>query len=318
MPLPVGPTTTLYIHQGEDTSEELQTVYLENGGVPGRIAFLNDLALRFDGPGLTRVRRLARRLDAGLVVVDNLLYFVMGTVRNLNDADQVAPVLMALARVAHETRATFLDLRHTRKAGSERQQAQADPGEAGLGSVAIRAAHRGQLVVQRYRSRPGVSFVTCERGSIFAPPGDPFAFRKVGLELLYLPDEPTPHDPEPAEPPGARGRARAALRAMLDGGVERPAKEIERRLVAEMGISFATYRRARAELAVCRRREGDGLTVYRLRPDAADESLFGAAGERKAGANPLGDPLGNHGGEPLPSFSSGGEQLERLDPFQVP
>ena len=265
--LPCGPIRTLYVHRGEDENAECELVYRENGGVPGRIVFFKDLVLKLDESGITRIRRMIIKHRIKLVILDNLIYFLSSTVKSINNADEVGPVMMRLNAVASETGAAFLNLRHMVKSGGEKEDEKRDPSESGLGSVIIASGHRGQLVLQQFPARLGVTFATPERGTILTQKGDPFAFRKIGLEIQYLPNEESPRDKTPpAERIGQLSKAKDVLRALLDGGREVAAKEIER-AIAESGVSYKTYRLARTQLGMKPRKQcgtSDGKTLWSM------------------------------------------------------
>ena len=189
--LPQGPVRTLYLHKGEDDDAELETVYRANGGQQGMIAYVGEAqcpGLRFDHAGLRMIKEAI--LDGGFkfIVVDALFYFLTGLAGDGNKAMEVLPVLARMNRVAHETQATFLNIRHTRKPGAQ-GGANSD---AGMGSVQFRNSHRGQLTARWYPDKPGIVLVTDEKGSLLNPRGDHFCYRREGLMIEYVHDLPNP------------------------------------------------------------------------------------------------------------------------------
>lgn len=267
--LPGGPVRTLYLHRGEDADEELETVYRANGGVAGRIRYAGS-RLGLDKPGCDLVARAIRGGDYRLVVLDALMYFLEGAVRDANTAMDVNPAIQRLNAIARATGCTFLNVRHTRKGALG-----AEASALGMGSVAFRNAHRGQLVARFHPDREahrGLVVVTDEKGSLMVPRGDPFMFRRVGHEIQYVrgvenpfaaPGSAPPPSRVPPSPNGKLDAAQAALALALGPGWAL-ARDCEDALSPH--YSDITLRRAKAALGLISRRRGE--VWWWVRPDA--------------------------------------------------
>lgn len=185
--LACGPVKTLYLHKGEDTEEELQTVYMGNGGRIGFIGFAGE-DFMFNTAGLNRVEETISDFGYRLVIVDPLYSFMVGVVNNPNDALSVLPVVGEITRIAARTGATFVDIRHMRKGATQSSEKESvDVTEMGMGSVTFKNTHRGQLIATYVDGYPGLIKVIDGRGSIMRKAStEPFHYRRVGLEVKYI------------------------------------------------------------------------------------------------------------------------------------
>jgi hypothetical protein len=263
-PLPEGPVKTIYLHKGEDTDDELYTVYLANGGVPGMILFGGD-DLMFDEPGVCNLLDTILDTDARLIVVDALFYFIQGVVRESNDALQVLSVMKRLNDVAAETKATFLNIRHTAKGVVGKAAS-----DLGMGSVQFRNSHRGQLVARWHPETKGLVVVTDEKGSLLVPRGEHFAYRRIGQQVEYVRNVPNPFEgPEAdAQTRSKLRRAEEFLREALRGAYV-PVNQILEDGKA-LGIGKRTIEEARANIGVKWMRSGpDGCILLYLPPEEA-------------------------------------------------
>lgn len=267
-----GSVRTLYLHKGEDSDEELETVFRSNGGVVGSIGYAGS-GLRLDPRGCSTLAQAIRGGGYRLVVLDALMYFLEGTVRDANTAMDVNPAIQRLNAIARATNCTFLNVRHTRK-GSLGAEASA----LGMGSVAFRNAHRGQLVARFHPDREnhrGVVVVTDEKGSLMVERGDPFMFRREGHQIHYVRGLPDPFAPpattERRHQP-QRTTCEEAIRNILAGGPVL-SEELMTRLLGD-DHKERTIKRARKELRVVAfRKSSDGPWFSRL-PDSPLDPLL--------------------------------------------
>lgn len=268
-PLAQGRVRTLYLHKGEDSDDEIETVYRANGGVPGALFFLEaeDAArLKFDAEGLRRVQETIEDARVGLVVCDALFYFLDGVVGDGYKAMDAVGVLTALNRVAAQTGAVFLNIRHTTK-GAVGTAAS----NLGMGSVQFRNSHRGQLVARWHPDRRGVVVVTDEKGSLLNPRGEHFMYRRVDQEVQYLRNEANPFcSGEAVRPGGKLEQAKALLRETLTGQYVPTARVID--AAAARGIGKRTVETARAQLKVQSVKGGgdDGWLLHLPAPHEED------------------------------------------------
>ena len=177
------PVKTLYLHKGEDSSEELETVYRANGGVPGMIAYAGeDWALTSQGCRILEETIRAHGFE--LIVLDALFYFLHDLPQShlfMKDGLAVTKALSPLMDVYARTGATGLHIRHTSKGAAGKPAT-----ELGMGSQAFRNRHRGQFIMRYHPDRkahPGVVGICDGKGSLLTMMGESFFFRRVGLEV---------------------------------------------------------------------------------------------------------------------------------------
>lgn len=183
----VEPVRTLYLHKGEDQSEELQTVYIANDGDPSMIRYVTDDSLVFDAKGIERIGNTIVDGKYELLGVDAFFYFLQGIVRDTNANMPALQVMQPFNAMLAATQATAVDVRHTTKGRLEREAS-----DLGMGTVQFRNSHRGQLVMRwdpKDQEENKRVIVTDEKGSLLNPRGKPFAFRRVGMEIQFSRDE---------------------------------------------------------------------------------------------------------------------------------
>lgn len=176
------PCKTLYLHQSEDPTEELETVYRACCGVEGMIGYVETLD-RLDDRGCAMLEATIEAGGYGLVVVDSLFYFLAGLIGDSHQAFDVVQPLKRIMRVYQSTNAVGLHIRHT---GKETKGKEAS--NLGLGSVQFRNSHRGQLVAMWHPTRRGLVVVRDLKGSILSERGNGFAYRRIGNAVEYVSD----------------------------------------------------------------------------------------------------------------------------------
>lgn len=181
------PVKTLYLHQGEDPTEELETVYRACGGVPGMIGYVETLDC-LDARGCAMLEATIRDGGFGLVVLDALFYFLQGLMRDSHQAFDVMPTMKRIAQIYQRTSATAIHIRHTGKSVVGRAVS-----DLGLGSVQFRNSHRGQLVARFHPDVKGLVIVQDLKGSILTDRGESFAYRRVGNALEWVMDFEDPY-----------------------------------------------------------------------------------------------------------------------------
>lgn len=262
-PLPGGPVKTLYLHKGEDTDDELETVYRANLGVPGMIIYAGeDLVL--NEPGICELQDTILEEGTRFVVVDALFYFLHGVVKDAGVALDVMGVMKRLTDVARLTGATFLNIRHTTKGVIGKSAS-----ELGMGSVQFRNSHRGQLVARYHPDLRGAVVVTDEKGSLLVPKGDHFVYRRIGHEVQYLERIPNPFEGsgQATEKKSKEKQAQDIIRAMVTG-VWTPSVQVYK-ACADAGISTNTVKAAGKGLSVEHRKSSasGGWLMYLPAPN---------------------------------------------------
>lgn len=245
------PVKTLYLHHKEDGDDELNTVYMANGGVHGMLMLAgkdsDGKVTVFDDQGLCDVMDTIMDTGAELVIVDALYYFLLGVVRETNDALSVIRVLSKLNDIAAKTKCTFWNVRHTSKGQIGKLAS-----ELGMGSVAFRNSHRGQIVARKHPTMKGVVWVDDLKGSLLVQQGDPFAYRRVGDhgEIHYVRNIPDPFAQKTDGPEGITKleQAKGLIREMATGQYVKVTDVFE--AAKALGISSRTVKTAQADLGI--------------------------------------------------------------------
>ena len=245
------PINSIYLHRGEDQSEELHTVYKANSGKTGSIFYLNNQNLVFNAAGIESLEATIEKCGARLVVVDALYYFIQGLVRDTAKALDVLPVMERLTALATRTGVTIVNIRHTTKGTLDK-----DASELGMGSVQFRNSHRGQLVARYHPEERGLIIVTDEKGSLLNERGEPFGYRRVGKygEINWIQDVENPFAKKRIG--GSRGPdadqtqlAAETIVAFLETG-SKPAQAVVAHVIDKINCSRATIFRAKKLLKI--------------------------------------------------------------------
>lgn len=211
------PSTTLY-YGFEDDPGEYRVIYDACGGDPSKLLLCTD-RFQLDDEGLANVAQAIRRHGAKLVVFDALLYYMSSLVKDANQSYEVGPRLAAMSRVAMETGASIVCIRHTSKSSHT-----VEAKHMGLGSVQFRNTARSQLVLRTHPQDRTLRVVTHEKGSILTRQGPPMAWRRRGDGLEWVGPIPNPFDkeearadvPEPASVMAEDAERRKEARALLE------------------------------------------------------------------------------------------------------
>lgn len=263
------------------------------------------------------LERAIRDHGVRLVVVDPLAAFLGSEVDSHVDAS-VRRALHALARVAEETGAAVLCVRHLRKSGGSRAV------YAGGGSIAIIGAARvGWLAAEDPRD-PERRILACSKTNLGPAPRS-LAYRLIADERHDVAritwEGATDHRADDlvatlgrSEEHDAEAEAREFLAAELADG-PRPARDLLREARAA-GISEGTLRRAAQALRVAKARVGFGpgggwrwsLPI----DDQADDHLWEArrSDHRCANGSTMRDPT--HSGAPKRPIDDQGASLDHL------
>lgn len=242
----ITPTRTLYLHKGEDQSEELGTVFQANGGDFDGIAFYQG-PLSLDEAGIKQIEETVQDGRFDLVVFDAFFYFLFGVVGDTNMALDAIRVMERLTGLAERTGCSIVNIRHTTKGTVGRQAS-----ELGMGSVQFRNSHRGQLVARWHPEEPGLVVVTDEKGSLLVPRGPHFCYRRSDLEVQFVHDVPNPFSQAPAS--SKLDEAEEFLRGYLASGLMPSRACLEE--ATKRGIGHRTLQKAKQSLGVDSLKEG--------------------------------------------------------------
>ena len=235
------PLRTLYLHRGEDQSDELETVYRANGGKQGMIRYYRKHDLFFNAEGLERVHGWITAGKFSIVIVDALFYFLPTDFESTNDNLLAQRVIQGLNEVADDTKATFWNQRHTTK-GTVAKAAE----HLGMGSVAFRNSHRGQLVARFHPTQRGVIIVEDKKASLMVERGEHFAYRRNGLGIEFIHNMKNPFDETRPEPQNKVENAGEFIREYCQDWVYVTALDAE---AARRGISVrGALERAKRDL----------------------------------------------------------------------
>ncbi len=253
------PVNVLYLHKGEDTSKELGTVFRGNGGDFKRMHFYRE-PIDFDPKGLAMVEDYIVSHGIGLVIVDALFYFLQGIMPDVYNALPAQAVMQRLQGVTERTQATFWNIRHTRKG-----EIGTKASELGMGSVQFRNSHRGQLLVRHHPTERFVAVVTDEKGSILTKRGEPFIYRREGLEVQYILNMANPFDSQSSAPPQKLGKVKDAeglLKRLFSKASLYTREQIDEERKAE-NISYYALNSARESLGIESTKHGYSDGKYR-------------------------------------------------------
>lgn len=215
-----GPIKILYLHKGEDENEEIESVYRANGGKAGFMAY-SGADWSMTPQGCKQLEDTIKEHGFTMVVLDPMFAFL----QNLPNADQlmkdqnaVYRVLAPLMDVYARTNTAAVHVRHTSK-GTLGKAAS----ELGMGSAGFRNRHRGQLVMRYHPDKEnfaGVIGLTDEKGSLLTPKGQPFFFRRKGLEIERIDSiAKDPWEHREIIPQGKQGEVTQWLDSLLGEGV---------------------------------------------------------------------------------------------------
>jgi putative DNA primase/helicase len=200
--------------------------------------------LALDGTGAGTLKAEIERLNAALVIIDPIVGYLPEKT-DMNSASAVRPVMARLAKVAEETDAAIVIVRHFAKSAKDQ------PLYRGLGSIDFTAAARSVLMVgadptdaQKRVVAHAKSNLT-EKGPSLAYTLKNGKFTWVGRSSLSAEDLGVPPD---ADLRSAREEAQDFLLQTLAEG-PKPQAEVRAEAI-KLGIAGATLRRAKGDLRV--------------------------------------------------------------------
>lgn len=188
-PITCGAGRTRYFYADSDMQSEMETVYRRCGGVRGMIRYHKG-AFELTKESALEMRKMADRTGDRLVVVDPVLYYMGKGKLDSNAFESVQPKMTYITEAFEGSKASVVLVRHTNKGSSGNEES--SPSADGIGSQAFRAVARGQLVAKTHPDIPGLVVVRDLKGSLLARKGEPFAFRRVGGSIEWVPDFPWP------------------------------------------------------------------------------------------------------------------------------
>lgn len=254
----IKPFRTLYFGD-EDSIGDLRHVYESLGGNPGFLEVYNE-PITLTAPNLQMIKETIEDGSFGMVGFDALMYFLTGMSKDGNNAMELITPLAGLRRVAMDTGAGIVNLRHIGKGSKDKPAS-----EMGIGSVQFRNAHRSQLVMRWHPDRdnqPGVRVVTHEKGSLRTEMGEAFGWRYVNGEFGWVDVDGSVFETETqfGNKLGKSPECEAWLTANLTGKYV-SSKEVSERLKS-LGVSPRTIAAARAKLNVKAIKGNDGWLLH--------------------------------------------------------
>lgn len=184
LPLPDDRRTILLLMSEDDAQDTIVPRILAFGGKRENIVHVKDL-FPFDEAGIDRLRELCRLTRPILVVIDPVLAYCSAAV-NINQANEIRPILDALKNVAADFNCGLINIRHEGKSNEGRARH-----HAGLGSVDIRNAHRSQIVVGWHKDVKGLRIIRHLKHNL-SEEGTPFGYEFRDGEFRWnwnIPDE---------------------------------------------------------------------------------------------------------------------------------
>ena len=152
------PKKKTLIFTTEDDGGDIHESYRECKGEEGYLKIYREV-VDLRGDELKRLEETIRANDFGLVVFDPLLSYMHG-VSDINSAKAVNEYLVPIRKVAMDTGACILNIRHFNRSTVDIPRAR----RAG-GSIQFNSCHRSQIVIDWHLERKGVRVCTHERAS---------------------------------------------------------------------------------------------------------------------------------------------------------
>jgi hypothetical protein len=232
-----APIKTAYFIGDSDPVEAYETLYRANGGKPGMVAWIKD-PRPLNGAFKSDVRKLAK---AGYrnIVLDPLLNYMALTKNDANDGLQATDAFGVLADVAEECKVCVIVAHHVGKGASQKSA-----NEVHLGSVMLKARARGYLYARKHPDDKGLVVVTDEKGSLLVPKGEAFAYRRLGMEVLFVKEFENPFDDQTPKHKGNNCR-QWILDTLTDQWLSNSTLTLKAK---NAGFSDRTFQRVRAEL----------------------------------------------------------------------
>jgi hypothetical protein len=178
-PLESGPVRCAYFHKGEDTNDELETVFRANGGDSTYMTWFLQRDLILNPQGIELVGNTLIDGKYLFCCFDAFFYFLGGLMKSTNDNLPVMSVMEGMLAMYDQTGACGVHARHTVKGTIDKEAS-----NLGMGSAQFRNSHRGQLVLRHDPDDPTDNprtIVVDKKGSMLNLRGKPFAFRRTGI-----------------------------------------------------------------------------------------------------------------------------------------
>ena len=242
------------------------------GGDPSRVLSLATIPVGDEGDerhltipdDIPIIEKGIETVRAKLVIIDPLMAFLSGRSDAHKDQD-VRRALAPLSRMAERTGAAVLLVRHLNKAQG------GNPLYRGGGSIGIIGAARSGLLVGEHPEEDGLRVLAGQKSNL-SPMPESLAYRIVtaangAARIEYVgPTEAradallrTPGDPE------QKSAMREAMEFLRDELKDGPvAANTINEHARKLEISAATLRRAKSDLGIVSRKEGDGGWVWQL------------------------------------------------------
>jgi hypothetical protein len=201
--------------------------------------------LSFDSKGAAKLKAEIVRLGAVLVIIDPIVAYLPDRT-DMNSASAVRPVLARLARVAEETGAAILFVRHLSKGAKDK------PMYRGLGSIDFTAACRSVLMVGTDPNEVS-KLVIAHAKSNLAQKGPSQAYTLKGGKFGWAGRSSLSAEDLGAAPPEAdlRSAREEAIGFLLQTLADGPKPVLEVFADADrLRISRATLRRAKGDLGI--------------------------------------------------------------------
>lgn len=133
--------------------------------------------VNFDPKGYKAVRDIVMDLKPTLIIIDPLVAY-LGAKIDIHKANETREVMARLARLAEDSHAAIVCVRHLTKGGRDKAIYR------GLGSIDLTAASRSVLTIGRNPEDPNEGRVLCHIKSNLAPLGKPLAYYLKPKEVI--------------------------------------------------------------------------------------------------------------------------------------
>lgn len=192
------PVKTAYIHNFDDSNDELETVFRACGGKTGFLIKIQDPELRLNSDGIQTIDSVIKSHGIGLVIIDPLIQLLLGIVRNTADDLEVSRALTPFQQYWSTLEEVAIwTVRHARKGGTDLKKA-GPITEQGMGSQMFFALFRGHQSIRAHTDPEKKNLMVFEdnKGSLLNRTGDYIIFERKGKYgyVEYLLDESNPFE----------------------------------------------------------------------------------------------------------------------------
>lgn len=245
---PLPPQRVLMLSAEDGLGDTVRPRVEAMGGDLSKV-FVSDDSFYLDAQGIKDMSELMKAVSATIVFMDPIVAY-LGNKVDMHRANEVRPVMKALADAAMESGSAIVAVRHLRKGGSDGKTGKAI--YSGIGSIDFTAAVRS--VVQVQETKGGTKFMYHAKHNL-TPKGDSIAYRLIENRFewtgVLTGDEDSDRKHTVATKSLRIQEAEEFLVGYLKDG-PKPSTEVEQ-AAATAGVALQTLQRAKKGIAYSRK-----------------------------------------------------------------